>query len=124
MKKRITIIILTMFVLLFSNITISNAANSNIWGTAKNWIELGENEKNEYGNPKWTNFNDLAGILWGAGIFIIAIIGGVLGIRYMFASVEEKASMKESIWPFIIGSVIILGALTIWKFSVELLAGI
>ena len=46
------------------------------------------------------------------------------GIKYMFASIEEKASMKESLWPFIIGSVIILGALTIWKFGVELFDGI
>ena len=124
MKKKSIISVLTICVLLFCNVTVSNAANSDIWGTAKKWIELGKNEKSEYGNPKWTSFNDLAGILWGAGIFIIAIAGGILGIKYMFSTVEEKASIKQSIWPYIIGSVIILGALTIWKFSVEILAGI
>ena len=72
----------------------------------------------------WTPFNDLAGILWGVGIFTVLIIGTVLGIKYMFASVEEKASIKETIQPYIIGTVIILGALGIWKFLVDFLDGI
>ena len=124
MKKKITIIALTLIILISACTTISNAANPDIWGTAKNWLTLGKTEQNKYRTPGWSAFNDLAGILWGAGIFIIAIVGGILGIKYMFSSVEEKASIKESIWPFAIGSIIILGALTIWKFAVELLAGL
>lgn len=124
MKKKIKIISLVLIILIFANTTISNAGNPDIWGTAKNWIQLGKNEQASYGNSGWSNFNDLAGIIWGAGIFVIVIIGVILGIKYMFSSLEEKANIKESIWPFAIGSIIILGALTIWKFGVELLAGI
>ena len=125
MKKKCIITIITLFILLFCNVTVSNAAVSDIWGTAKNWIALGKDRQGEVvDNPKWTSFNDLAGILWGAGVFIIAIVGTIIGIKYMFSSVEGKAAIKESIWPFAIGAVIILGALTIWKFAVDILAGI
>lgn len=125
MKTKYIITITTLFILLFCNITVSNAANSDIWGTAKDWINLGKNEQSDVvDNPKWNDFNDLIGILWGAGIFVIAIVGTIIGIKYMFASAEGKSSIKESIWPFAIGSVIILGALTIWKFAVDILAGI
>ena len=44
-----------------------------------------------------------------------------MGIKYMFASLEEKASIKESLKPYIIGSVIIIGALGIWQLLVEFL---
>ena len=125
MKKKCIITIITLFILLFCNVTVSNAAVSDIWGTAKNWIALGKDRQGEVvDSPKWTSFNDLAGIIWGSGVFIIAIVGTVIGIKYMFSSVEGKAAIKESIWPFAIGAVIILGALTIWKFAVDILAGI
>ena len=127
MKKKITTIILIL--ILISNITVANAGfltgpDSDLWGKAKEWIELGKSSQGDFDNPKWNSFNDLIGILWGAGIFIIAIVGAVIGIKYMFLSVEEKANIKESIWPFAIGSVIILGALTIWKILIEILASV
>lgn len=127
-KKFITTLLLLILILCsttysYAELIEGKDVNSDIWGTAKNWIALGKSKKAGVSYGNWNSFNDLAGILWGAGIFIIAIVGGVLGIKYMFSSVEEKASMKESMWPFIIGSVIILGALTIWKFAVELFAG-
>lgn len=124
MKKKIKIIALALIILIFANMTISNAGNSDIMGTAKNWIDLGKSKQSTSGGANWSSFNDLAGMLWGAGIFVIVIIGGILGIKYMFSSLEEKANIKESILPFILGAIIILGALTIWKLSVELVASI
>lgn len=139
MRKKIAIFLL--MVVLISNITIvysaedananSNAnsdvisiesADSNIWQTAKDWILYGSNNAGTTGaKADWSSFNDLAGILWGAGIFVVLIAGTILGIKYMFSSMEEKANIKESMRPFIIGTVIIIGALTIWKFAVEIL---
>ena len=39
----------------------------------------------------------------------------------MFSSLEEKASIKENLKPYIVGSIIIIGALGIWQLLVELL---
>lgn len=131
--KKVFITILIIVILLVCNSTVIYAESSGTAGdiepdsnwleTAKRWIELGR-EGRKSTESEWGGFNDLAGILWGAGIFVILIIGSVLGIKYMFASVEEKASIKETLKPFIVGSVIILGAFGIWKFLVEFLDGV
>ena len=121
--KKIFITILIIIIFLFCNMTIVYGASSDIIQTAMNWLNLGKIESQKR-QSDWTSFNDLAGILWGIGIFTVLIVGTVLGIKYMFASIEEKASIKESLKPFIIGTIIILGALGIWKFMVEFLDGI
>lgn len=121
------IIIIILAVIIFFNINTYVYATSNkfadpnpdIIGTAKNWITMGENG-NVVQKPKWTDFNGLADMLWGAGIFVILIAGTILGIKYMLSSVEEKASIKESMTPYIIGSIIILGALSIWKLCISI----
>lgn len=124
-KKIITILLI--FVCLACNITIVYGiqANSDILQTGKEFLELGKNQQSKTNLVRAkSGFNDLAGMLWGAGVFIVIIIGSVLGIRYMFASVEEKASIKQTFMPYIIGSIIILGALGIWKLAVEFLEGL
>lgn len=127
MKKTVKILsLLILTILLISNSTYIYASepNPDLVGTAKNWINLGKDEADKTGNgstKKWSKFNDLAGMLWGVGIFVILICGVIMGIKYMFASLEEKASIKESLKPYIIGSVIIIGALGIWQLLVELL---
>ena len=90
----------------------------------KNWLELAKKEGKKDSRGNWTGFNDLAGILWGIGVFVVLICGTILGIKYMFSSLEERANIKESIKPYIIGTAIILGALSIWKFLVEFLDSI
>lgn len=127
MKKTVKILtLLILTILLISNSTYIYASepNPDLVGTAKNWINLGKNEadKEENGSTKkWSKFNDLAGMLWGVGIFVILICGVIMGIKYMFASLEEKVSIKENLKPYIIGSVIIIGALGIWQLLVEFL---
>ena len=124
MKKSLKIFLI-IIIFLCCNISVTYAKTVDIMGTAKRWIELGKQEqgRTNIAGTK-TDFNNLASILWELGIFVIVISGTIVGIKYMFASVEEKASIKESIQPYLIGSIIILGALGIWKFLVEFLEGV
>ena len=48
----------------------------------------------------------------------IASIAGVIimGIKYMYASAEQKASLKKSMLPFVIGIVFVFGASTVAQF--------
>lgn len=60
-----------------------------------------------------------AGILnlvqWiGAGMAVIGTI--ILAIRYMYSAPEEKAVIKARLVPWIIGGVLIFGAIQIVKF--------
>ncbi len=62
--------------------------------------------------------NTMANILLGIGTAIAVIYSVVLGIKYMIGSIEEKAEIKESIIPFIIGCSILFAAFSIWKIAI------
>jgi hypothetical protein len=118
MKKASTIIL--TIVMFLSLATSTYAANTDIFGTGANFLKIGkEQQGNSVQKADWTSFNDLAGMVWGIGVCAAVCGGMVLGIKYMFSSVEGKADLKEKFFPFIIGTLIILGALTVWKFAVE-----
>lgn len=62
--------------------------------------------------------NSLVNIFMAAGIIIAVVYIGILGIKYMFGAVEEKAEIKETLIPFIVGCVVVFGAFTIWKLII------
>ena len=121
MQKVIKILmILIVIILLISNFACVYGAkvDSDIKGLAKDWLNLGREEAEKSGSAstkKWSEFNNLAGILWGIGIFVVLTCGVIIGIKYMFSSLEENLK------PYIVGSIIIIGALGIWQLLVELL---
>lgn len=77
-------------------------------------------------DPAGTNngqFSEIAGLLTGIGIFVIAIVGVILGIRLMFAKPEAKAKSKEALIIYLVGCFIIFGALAIWRILISILDG-
>lgn len=59
-------------------------------------------------------------------LFIIGVIlsvgfGGYIGIKFMIASAEDKAKIKEVMIPYIIGCIVIFGAYGIWSLTVKTL---
>ena len=48
------------------------------------------------------------------------IIAGILGIKFMIGSAEEKAQIKDALIPFVIGCIVIFGAFGIWKIFVTM----
>ena len=59
-------------------------------------------------------------ILLALGISIAVIVSGILGIKFMLGSTEEKAQVKETLIPFFIGCIIVFGAFSIWRIVVEI----
>ena len=49
----------------------------------------------------------------GAGVAVIATL--VLAMRYMYSSPDEKAEIKKKLIPFIIGGVLVFGAVSLVK---------
>ena len=68
--------------------------------------------------------NSLYGNLLGVGIVIAIIVGAILGVKFMLASVAQKAEIKKLLVPYIVGCVVVFGAFGIWKLVVTILAGI
>ena len=62
----------------------------------------------------------LASTLMIVGVVVAMIVITALGIKFMTGSVEEKAKVKETLIPFVIGCIIIFGAYTIWNIVLQL----
>ena len=142
--KRVLFIVFIIF-MFFSNLYKIYAAEGDIVDQGKSWIDTGEgNVKENSGkgemlsgsaliafispffnlkgnkNAGEGDFTQLAGMLQGIGIFIIAIVGVVLGIRFMIATPNNKAKVKEALIIYLVGSVIIIAALGIWQLMISI----
>ena len=90
---------------------------SDIVSGADEFVESGGNTRVD--EVKLKNFsNTMANTLLNIGVAVAVIYSVVLGIKYMIGSMEEKAEIKESIIPFIIGCIVLFGSFTIWKIAV------
>ena len=125
--KKILGMIFIIIIMLFNSYSVFAADSGSITEQGKNWLKLGEENAPKDTltglNDSVDNFKSLAGILTGIGIFVIAIIGVVLGIRLMFTSPESKAKAKEALIIYLVGSVIVISALSIWQISLSILDG-
>ena len=104
-----------------------------IWGTAQDFIDTGTSEVGMTqkldealsGIIGVYNINeDFEGILdvvWGIGLLVIVVATIVLGIKYIMVNPEEKSRIKQATTPYVLGVVIIFGALTIWKLMIYIL---
>lgn len=68
--------------------------------------------------------NTIFNIFLAVGTSIVVIIGAILGLRFMMGSTTEKAEVKEALTPYVIGSAVIFGAITIWTIVGNLLIDI
>ena len=55
------------------------------------------------------------------GIVLAVLVGGVLGVKFMIASAEDKAKIKEAMIPYVLGCIVIFGAFGIWKLAITIL---
>lgn len=63
--------------------------------------------------------NTVSGVLLTIALAVTLISGGVMGINFTIQSVEDKAKIKESMIPWIIGIFISFGAYGIWKLTMN-----
>lgn len=90
-----------------------------------NFIDMGKNQGSKIDATNLQSAsNTLYNILLGIGVFLAVAVGMYLGTKFMLASAEDKAKVKESLIPYIAGCVVIFGAFTIWKLAITLLSGI
>ena len=44
----------------------------------------------------------------------------ILGMKFMLSTAEGKAEIKQLLTPYIVGVVIVVGALLIWKLAINI----
>lgn len=64
-----------------------------------------------------SEFDDAGKVILGAiqtvGVVISVIVIVIVGIKYMIGSVDERAEYKKTMWPYIIGVILLASATTI-----------
>ena len=134
-KNIFRILILTIILLFMIFNSTSQATDksektfwSELFEHGDNFLEKGKNssqDSNSSNDGAVKNIvNDIYNILFPLGVVVTVIIGGVLGIKFMLASAEEKAKIKESMVPYIVGCIVIYGAFGIWKICIQLFSGL
>lgn len=130
MKKIIPIIVKILVILIIFQIT--SIPRTQAAGFVDSIIKSGDefvNEGKSEGQPinaveVKIEISKVYNILLAIGVVFSVIIGAILGLKYIFGSIDEKADTKQLLGPYIIGCIIIFGAFGIWKLILTLLSGV
>lgn len=127
MKKNIKFIITTiiMILIVFILSTSSFATDATLGGiinSGSNFINSGVNSNAIVPTDESirNTSNLIYNVLLTIGIIVMVIWGMVLGIKFITSSVEEQAEVKKSLFPYVVGCIIIFGAFGIWKIVVTI----
>ena len=61
----------------------------------------------------------ISGVLLSIAIGVTILSGVILGIKFVTQSIEDKAKIKETMVPWIIGIMVSFGAFTIWEITIN-----
>lgn len=61
-------------------------------------------------------------ILTAIGVIVLVAVTIIMGIKYMFATPEEAAKLKQQLIGLVVSSVVVLGSAAIWKVVYNLLS--
>lgn len=64
----------------------------------------------------------IANILTAIGVFVLVAVTIIMGIRYMFATPDEAAKLKQQLIGLVVSAVVVLGATAIWKIVYNVLS--
>ena len=117
MKKRVRIFSIIMLII----ITLSSFMATISYADLINPNDYNPNNSNDEVPEKFTNMvGIIATTIQTIGVILSIIVIGLLGIKYMTGSVEEKADYKKSMIPFLIGTVLIVAVGTIIRIVNDL----
>ena len=114
MKRKIFFILIIFILMICSTHIVQATTISNIIQGADGFITNGSSSDMIAGDIIYN-------VLLILGTVIAVIVGSVLGIQFITGSVEQKAKVKDSLIPFVIGCVVIFGAFGIWKLVITIL---
>lgn len=115
MKNKILGIILIFIILIFMIANVNYAAidfNPSNWEPNSTTEVTGADRLLDFGNI-------IIGILRTVGTIISVAVLAILGIKYMLGSVEEKATYKETMRPYLIGAVLVFGITNILAIIID-----
>lgn len=122
---KISLVFLTMIFLLNNTHTYADSMLGNSISAGKSFLQsangtISDEQERVLEDTSSGIYNTLLMI----SFVVVAIVGIILGIKFMMAGVEEKADIKQSLVIFVIGTCVAYGAFAIWKVVVTFLNNI
>ena len=128
MKKLLISIIIFSLIILGGFCNYSNADTSidSTISQGDSFIKTGKEKQNDIKTINGKKFSSTVkktyNVLLIIGIAVSVVIIGIMGIRIIIGSAEDKAEIKEQMVPYLIGCGVMFGAFAIWKI-VMVIAG-
>lgn len=126
MKKILfKICLITLLVLcslsLYSTTCMADSSLDDIMNNGNSFVNAGSESSTMIDqNDLKSLSNFISGVLLTIAIGVTVITGAIMGLNFITQSIEEKAKVKESMVPWIIGIIVSFGAFTIWEVAVNL----
>ncbi len=126
MKKMLfKICLITLLVLcslsLYSTTCMADSSLDDIMNNGNSFLNAGSESSTMIDqNDLKSLSNFISGVLLTIAIGVTVITGAIMGLNFITQSIEEKAKVKESMIPWVIGIIVSFGAFTIWEVAVNL----
>ena len=124
-RKIICVSVLIMIISLSISVNLKNAYAADtvddVMNGAKGFLEKGQDVVIK-GEKLQTTSNFIFNLLLAIAIVVAVILGMILGIQFMMAGIDEKAKIKETLIPYVVGCVVVFGAFGIWRIAVSILS--
>ena len=123
--KSIAIVVTAMMIMINLTQPVAEATSFNVMNKSLiDWLnkgkEEGEGQINKFGIAGI--LRPIIEILTAIGVIVLVAVTIIMGIKYMFATPEEAAKLKQQLIGLVVSSVVVLGAAAIWKIVYNLLS--
>lgn len=114
------IIVISVLIAIFACFSNTTHAMDNVISSGDGFLASANNEPViDEGELKKTS-DYIYNILFVIAVVLAVAIGMIIGIQFMFGSVEEQAKVKETLVPYVIGVFVVFASFTIWKIAVNI----
>ncbi len=121
-KKVIVIFVIFMLLIFCINVTTTYASSlGDVISGGKSFIDSSSGNVEIDTSKLQDTSNSVYNILLMISFIVVAVVGIILGMKYMMAGVDEKADVKKSLVIFLIGCIVVYGSFGIWKVIVTAL---
>lgn len=121
-KRIVLLIILIMlaFAICQTNKTYASSVDD-IMSSGKNFIASGEGQNNPIDqNALRETSTYIYNTLFVIAVVIAFAIGMIIGIQFIIGTVDDKAKVKETLVPYVVGVFIIFSAFGIWRIAMKI----
>ncbi len=122
--KYVAVVITAMLIMINLNQPVAEAMTfDEMRSKIQTWTQIGQRQGGSRisGNEIGNILKPIVNILTAIGVIALIVITMIMGIKYMFATPEEAAKLKQQLIGLVVSAVVVLGATAIWKIIYNIL---